>query len=188
VVERVYLLQARDQLREELAATERLVDLLRDGLIAVEALLERSPAVTGSPVPALPPSGESRPPQPEQSAPPPPESDPSRPRGSEAIERLLTEQPGRWIKVQDLTARQIERGWRPDSRDPLSAVRAAANRLVRDQPERFERSRGSYRYKGESSSRAGQDTQAAPPSDSTVSSNGSASPADTEVEPVWNRL
>jgi hypothetical protein len=54
-----------------------------------------------------------------------------------------------WMTAQDLTVAQIERGWPPESNDPVSAVRAAANRLVASKPDLFVRDHGRYRYQGQ---------------------------------------
>jgi len=156
-MDRVHLLQVRDQLRAELTATEKLVQTLRDGLTAIEVLLERAGPTTSDAVPTPPavpeptPSDDaSKPPSNSTDVPAASKTDEGRPRGAEAVERLLVEERGRWIKAQDLAARQIERGWAPVSGDPVSAVRAAANRLVASKPELFVRDHGRYRYQGQS--------------------------------------
>jgi hypothetical protein len=77
------------------------------------------------------------------------DKDRATPRGSQAVEVILTE-AGSWMTAQELAAAQIERGWPPESSDPVSAVRAAANRLVASKPNLFVREHGSYRYQGQS--------------------------------------
>lgn len=154
-MDRVHLLQVRDQLRGELTATEKLVQTLRDGLTAIEVLLERASPTPTDAVPTPPavpeptPSDDASKPPSNSTDVPASETNETRPRGAEAIEHLLVEERGRWIKAQDLAARQIERGWAPVSRDPVSAVRAAANRLVASKPDLFVRDHGRYRYQGQ---------------------------------------
>jgi hypothetical protein len=154
-MERVHLLQVRDQIRGELAENEKLGQILRDGLAAIELLLERAGPTATDAVPAPPtvpeptPSDDASKPPPNSTELPASKTDESRPRGAEAVERLLVEEHGRWITVQDLAARQIERGWSPVSSDPVSAVRAAANRLVASKPGLFARDQGRYRYQGQ---------------------------------------
>jgi len=80
-------------------------------------------------------------------------TDDENPRGFQAVEALLVES-GSWMTVKELTERQIERGWTPaGSGDPVNAVRAAANRLVRRKPDLFVREHGRYRYQGQSDQR-----------------------------------
>ena len=162
-MDRVHLLQLRDQLRGELSTTEKLVETLRNGLAAIEVLLERAAPATPEPAPAMPAVTEASPvfPNPQLGgdavassdstivAPQPEASDEVPPVGAEAVERLLVENPGRWFGVRELTARQIERRWTPKSADPVSAVRAAANRLVASKPNLFVREQGRYRYQGQ---------------------------------------
>jgi hypothetical protein len=154
-MDRIHLLQVRDQLRGELTATEKLVQTLRDGLTAIEVLLERAGPTPTDAVPTPPavpeptPSDDASKPPSNSTDVPASETNETRPRGAEAIERLLVEERGRWIAAQDLAARQIERGWAPVSRDPVSAVRAAANRLVASKPDLFVRDHGRYRYQGQ---------------------------------------
>jgi hypothetical protein len=155
-MDRVHLLQVRDQLRRELTATEKLVQTLRDGLAAIEVLLERAGPTPTDAVPTPPavpeptPSDDASKPAPNSPVVPASETNETQPRGADAVEHLLIEERGRWITVQDLAARQIERGWAPVSRDPVSAVRAAANRLVASKPDLFVRDHGRYRYQGQS--------------------------------------
>lgn len=186
-MDRVHLLQLRDQLRGELATHEKLAETLRNGLAAIEVLLERPAPATPEPAPAMPAVTEASPvipnPQPAGDAttspdstivaPEPEASDGVPPVGSEAVERLLVENPGRWFGVRELTARQIERGWTPKSADPVSAVRAAANRLVASKPNLFVREQGRYRYQGQQSSLNGDGPE-------TVKVQASASPADQQ--------
>jgi hypothetical protein len=139
-VDRVRLLQLRDELRTEEAELTETLDAVKAARVGVEKLLARSAASDNPPTshePAERPS-------------PPILTDDESPRGSQAVETLLVES-GSWMTVKDLTERQIERGWTPGgSGDPVNAVRAAANRLVRSKPDLFVREHGRYRYQGQS--------------------------------------
>jgi hypothetical protein len=57
-----------------------------------------------------------------------------KPRGQEAVRRVLQENPGRWFTVTGMVDELTSRGWAPDSDVPASAVRTALERLA-NQPE-----------------------------------------------------
>jgi hypothetical protein len=143
-VERVRLLQLREELRAELAEHDETGRLLRSGLAAVDKLLERSNPPESTDVEKQQPRSE-----PQRRSRPAAVTESDTPRGSQAVEIILRE-TGTWMDVRDLTMRQLERGWTPHGNDPKSAVRAAANRLARDKPENFERDRGRYRFRDQS--------------------------------------
>lgn len=71
-------------------------------------------------------------------------STPQGPRGIEAVRQILIEGP--WLTPAELARALQERGWGPESNDPESAVRAAANRLRRRDP-RFDLRNGRYGYR-----------------------------------------
>ena len=144
-VDRVRLLQLRDELRTEEAELTETLDAVKAARVGVEKLLARSAASDNPPASHEPA---------ERPSPPIILADDENPRGSQAVETLLVES-GSWMTVKDLTERQIERGWTPGgSGDPVNAVRAAANRLVRRKPDLFVRERGRYRYQGQSDRRS----------------------------------
>jgi hypothetical protein len=138
-VDRVRLLQLRDELRTEEAELTETLDAVKAARIGVEKLLARSAPSDNPPASHAPAEGPSW----------PVPSDDATPRGSQAVEVILTE-AGSWMTAQELAAAQIERGWPPESSDPVSAVRAAANRLVASKPGLFVREHGSYRHQGQS--------------------------------------
>lgn len=62
----------------------------------------------------------------------------SGPRGEEAVRRVLEEEVGKPWSVADLTEELRRRGWGPErSKNPPSAVRAAANRLREKYPDKY---------------------------------------------------
>jgi hypothetical protein len=153
-VDRVRLLQLRDELRTEEAELLETLDAVRAARLGVEKLLARSAPSDNPPashVPAERPSSPVPSDDPGVAVPAASLTDKDRatPRGSQAVEVILTE-AGSWMTAQELAAAQIERGWPPESSDPVSAVRAAANRLVASKPDLFVREHGSYRYQGQS--------------------------------------
>ena len=64
-----------------------------------------------------------------------------RPRGQEAVRRIMVDAPGKWWTVKDLVRELSTRGWQPDARNPMTAVRAAAERVVTGDTA-FKKSRG----------------------------------------------
>jgi hypothetical protein len=54
----------------------------------------------------------------------------SRPRGGEAVRRILAQHDGKYFTAQDITAMLVGNGWGPDSSNPANAVRTAAERLA----------------------------------------------------------
>lgn len=136
------MLQLRDELRTEEAELVETLDAVRAARIGVEKLLARSAPSDNPPASHVPAE------RPSRLIP----TDETTPRGSQAVEVILTE-AGTWMTAQELAAAQIERGWPPESSDPVSAVRAAANRLVASKPDLFVREHGSYRYQGQSDRR-----------------------------------
>jgi hypothetical protein len=145
-VDRVRLLQLRDELLAERAELRETTSAVEAALVGVEKLLARTtPPETREVQVGLdavlvePPD---RPASPSHPAPAPKDEPP---RGSRAVEAILID-TGVWMSVQELAAQQLERGWGPVSDDPVSAVRAAANRLVTSKPDLFVREHGRYRY------------------------------------------
>jgi hypothetical protein len=55
---------------------------------------------------------------------------PPRPRGAEAVLRVIAEKPGSWYTVTAVVRMLHERGWMPESANPGNAVRSALERLV----------------------------------------------------------
>jgi hypothetical protein len=166
-VDRVRLLQLRDELRTERTELTETLSAVEAALNGVEKLLARSGPSDSPPASHETAERQSRPIL----------TDDENPRGSQAVETLLVES-GSWMTVQDLTERQIERGWTPGgSGDPVNAVRAAANRLVRSKPDLFVRERGRYRYQGQS------DRQSSLNGDGpeTVQAQTSAPPTDRQL-------
>lgn len=53
-----------------------------------------------------------------------------RPRGAQAVERVLGEHPGSRFAVSNVVELLRERGWMPNSTNPSNAVRTALERLV----------------------------------------------------------
>jgi hypothetical protein len=143
----VRLLQLRDELLAERAELRETTSAVEAALVGVEKLLARTtPPETREVhvgVDAVLEETPSRPSHPTVTDEPP--------RGSRAVEVILMD-ANVWMTAQDLAAAQIERGWSPESSDPVSAVRAAANRLVASKPGLFVREHGSYRYQGQQSS------------------------------------
>jgi hypothetical protein len=139
-VDRVRLLQLRDELQTERVELRETLSAVEAALAGVQKLLTRSTPSDNPSTSHAPAERPSRPTLTEDEA----------PRGFQAVEAILVES-GSWMTVKDLTERQIERGWLPGgSGDPVNAVRAAANRLVRRKPDRFVREQGRYRYQGRS--------------------------------------
>ena len=58
------------------------------------------------------------------------DDDEPRPRGAEAVRRILAETPDRWFSVQQVLAALVHRGWGPESSNPANATRTALERLV----------------------------------------------------------
>lgn len=52
-----------------------------------------------------------------------------RPRGAEAVRRVLDENAGKWHGVSDVVSMLEARDWLPDSSNPANAVRTALQRL-----------------------------------------------------------
>lgn len=78
--------------------------------------------------------------------------DPDRPRGVEAVVRVLQESPGKWFTVRLMTKELEQRQWLPTSADPESAVRAALARAHAGDEVHIDKGRGkktgqiTYRY------------------------------------------
>jgi hypothetical protein len=143
-VDRVRLLQLRDELRSEQAELKETLGAVEAALGGVEKLLARStPPETRETQIGVDAVLEA-PTRPNHTA-----STDEPPRGSRAVEVILMD-TNTWMTAQDLAAAQIERGWPPESNDPVSAVRAAANRLVASKPDLFIRDHGRYRYQDQS--------------------------------------
>jgi hypothetical protein len=56
---------------------------------------------------------------------------PDRPRGAEAVRRVFAESEGTPWTVQEMTIELERRGWTPDSKNPVDAVRTAMTRVWR---------------------------------------------------------
>lgn len=75
-----------------------------------------------------------------------------RPRGAEAVRRVLIERGGEWLTVPAVVNRLERNNWMPKSSNPANAVRSALERLVEIEVAEKERSgEGAviYRYKEE---------------------------------------
>ena len=57
--------------------------------------------------------------------------DPDRPRGAEAVRRVLVEEHGKAWTPRELAAELDRRGWAPESKSPVDAVRTALMRAWR---------------------------------------------------------
>jgi hypothetical protein len=55
---------------------------------------------------------------------------PHRPRGQEAVRRVLMASPGVWFSISSMVAELRNRGWLPDSDEPGGAVRASLMRVA----------------------------------------------------------
>jgi hypothetical protein len=141
-VDRVRLLQLRDDLRAEQAELTETLSAVEAALVGVEKLLARSvPTETREAHLGLDAVLE------DPSRPSHPTPTNALPRGSRAVEAILIDTSD-WMTAQDLAAAQLERGWPPESDEPVNAVRAAANRLVASKPDLFVREQGRYRHIG----------------------------------------
>lgn len=60
-----------------------------------------------------------------------------RPRGAEAVRRILDESPESGQEVSGIVAALRDRGWLPRSDNPSNAVRAALERLISSDPDNF---------------------------------------------------
>src|SRR5215213_312207 len=124
-----------EQLRAEQAAAEaqlaslqRRVNSLRQAVTGIQGLLEaetvvivdaeQEASVVAAAASQLQASGN----QPSVSA-------PDHPRGAEAILRVLSENEGTGWTVQEMTAELERRGWTPNSKNPVDAVRTAMTRV-----------------------------------------------------------
>lgn len=68
---------------------------------------------------------------------PPPASfnhEEERPRGQEAVRRVMRQSPGKWFTVKLMAGELQRRGWLPDSEQPINAVRTALDRLAEADP------------------------------------------------------
>jgi hypothetical protein len=78
------------------------------------------------------------------------EDDSERPRGMDAVAQALTTRPDEWMSVMDTVELLNRLGWLPRSSNPPNAVRTALERLVEQDPERYEKSKtdsGGVRYR-----------------------------------------
>lgn len=142
-MDRVRLLQLRDELRAEQADLTETLRAVEAALGGVEKLLARSGAPETREAHVGVDAVLETPSRPDNLS-----TTDEPPRGSRAVEVILMD-TNTWMTAQDLAEAQMERGWRPESNDPVSAVRAAANRLVASKPDLFVREHGRYRYQGE---------------------------------------
>jgi len=60
----------------------------------------------------------------------PPSATVDRPRGQEAVRRVLVESADHWWTIGEMVAELKRRDWLPDSDNPASAVRTAMERLA----------------------------------------------------------
>ncbi|CAN5752130.1 hypothetical protein BH24ACT4_BH24ACT4_14400 [soil metagenome] len=58
------------------------------------------------------------------------DDDQPRPRGAEAVRRAMTDSGETWLTVQSVADMLDQRGWSPESSNPVNAVRTALERLV----------------------------------------------------------
>jgi alkylhydroperoxidase family enzyme len=56
----------------------------------------------------------------------------TRPRGADAVARIMQDRPGEQFAVSELVKRLRDRGWLPESENPANAVRTALERLCSD--------------------------------------------------------
>jgi hypothetical protein len=128
--------QVLAELRAELETAEAQVETLRAGIAAMELMQQRRgsmPLVETKVRPTATPSHET-------------DIDPNAPRGSQAVEIILSEMPpGLWVPLSQLAGEFQKRGWGPESNRPREAVRTNANRLVKAKPDEYEGGRGKYR-------------------------------------------
>ncbi len=110
-------------LRGEVVATERRLAALGK---LVEGYIELFPDLADSQV-AVPSSPEWAEPD-------------NRPKGQEAVRRVMMESPGQWFTVPYMLAELRRRDWLPESDEPGNAVRASLTRLVVDP--QFQKGRG----------------------------------------------
>jgi hypothetical protein len=72
----------------------------------------------------------------------------TRPRGSEAVRRVLLENRGDWFTVGGVVGLLGQQGWGPTSKSPANAVRTALERLVeRDDIEKTRSTKGAVIYR-----------------------------------------
>ncbi len=97
------------------------------------------------------------------------------PRGTEAVRRVLVE-TGRELDIREITEELIQRGWTPQSSDPVNATSSAAARAAEILPEitRRRKDNGAYAYRHEIPAPT-------PPPDSGLDLNGSTPPSFEEV-------
>ena len=73
-----------------------------------------------------------------------------RPRGAEAVRRVLADRAGNWYRLPVIVDMLDEQGWLPASGNPTNAVRSAAERLIATRVLEKERAEGDgaviYRY------------------------------------------
>jgi hypothetical protein len=65
-----------------------------------------------------------------------------RPRGQDAVRRIMEDAPGKWWTVTGLLAELHAREWMPESDSPANAVRVAVERVVTGDPDRFYKAKG----------------------------------------------
>jgi len=133
MVDKGALARMREQLRAELSDAEsELVQLqhrvgwLRQAVSGIEGLLglqvdakEAAQPVRAIVLPDTPPVQATNLPS------------AGRPRGADAVRLVFAESPGRGWTVQEMTAELEHRGWTPDSKSPVDAVRTALVRAWR---------------------------------------------------------
>lgn len=74
-----------------------------------------------------------------------------RPKGAEAVRRVLAETAGRGWTVQEMTAELERRGWTPDSKSPADAVRTAMVRAWRASEGKVQRQGSRFVYQPQGS-------------------------------------
>jgi hypothetical protein len=129
-------------------AVETRVEALRQMLAGAEVLAAAKLAGTILPSPAaLVPTGE----------PTAVRRDPAAPRGSRAARLVLEAGPESGMTLEEIYQGYVDRGWVPETAEPLNAIRAALSRLRRDFEVGFNRTTKVYRLYSEVEAEAAAD-------------------------------
>ena len=132
--------QVLSDLEAELVAKQAEVETLQSGIAALKLMLKGSQAVASGHAPSSG-SGPSAVSSGREEA---GSRDADGPRGREAVMVALSENPGQWVTIQELTETLVDRGW-VESDKPREAVRTSADRLAKDPSSPVEKGRGKYR-------------------------------------------
>lgn len=128
-VNRQTLLDAIEEMQQQLASKRREMETLQAGIAALQLLVGGRPAT-----PRKSPSSSTISRSRTEGA----------PRGRAAVKAVLKERPGDWMSIQEIADTLVERGW-IQSNDPVTAARTSADRLLKNDRE-IERQDGDYRF------------------------------------------